>query len=358
MVSGRLTHRLIDIADLFVGRMRGGAAQTTVGASMIFSGLTGSATADASAIGSIMIPTMRDRGYKTEFAAAVVAASAVVGPIIPPSLTMIIYSVTTGVSIGGLFVAGIIPGIIMTIFISIATYMISRKNNYPRSEADFTLSYIIRTLRVGFFASLLPVIIVGGILAGYFTATEAAAVSVAFAIIFSVIQRTFDVRQLPQILFNATLISSVVIMILATSNVLSWILSVSNLPNDIADVLKSLSDNKYVFLLLVNIFLLIVGTFLDTFPAIFLLAPILHPIALSYGVDPLQFGVIVSVNILIGLITPPVGTNLFIVSSIAKTTVEKITKAILPFIVVEIIALFLITYIPALSLYLPKLAGY
>lgn len=358
MVHGRMARQLVDLADLLVGRLKGGLAHSAIVASMIFSGVSGSATADVAAIGGALIPAMREKKYDTDFSAAVIASAGVMGPIIPPSLAMVIYSVTTGVSIGGLFMAGIVPGIMIGLSLMVVTYFVSRARGYTPSDVSYSRTDVMKLLRVGFLALLMPVLVVGGILSGAFTATESAGVAVIYALIVGLLQRTLKIEKLPEIFINSAKVSSVIIFLLATSNILSWILTVLNLPQNVTALLQSWSSNPLVFIFLVNIFLVIVGTFMDTFPALFLLAPILHPIAMSYGIDPLHFGLIVVIGLLIGLITPPVGTNLFVVCSLSKLRLDQLIGAIFPFFIAEVVVLFIVSYIPSITLWIPHLAGF
>ena len=360
MTHGKITQGLVQFSSIFVGRARGGLAQANILVSMLFAGITGSATADTTCIGSILIPAMREEGYPSEFSAAVTAASSVIGPIIPPSLVMVLYALAAGrISIAGLFLAGYVPGIMIGLGLMLVSYMISRKRNYPKRTEKYTLRQILTITKNCARALLMPVIIIGGILSGAFTPTEAAAVAVAYAFVICIfVLKTLKLTELAPIFMTTAKVSAVVFLLCATTNILSWILTLHNVPQFIFGFFSTISDNPFVFLLFINVILLFVGTFIDTVPALFLMVPILKPVADSFHIHPLHFGVLVTVNLLIGLITPPVGTCLFVASSIAKITLEKLMVEIWPFLLVEIVVLFLITYFPGLVLFVPKIFGY
>jgi tripartite ATP-independent transporter DctM subunit len=359
MLKGEITRGLIRFADLLVGRMRGGLAHATIFSCMIFAGITGSAVADASAIGSVMIPAMNSAGYPKNYSAAVTAAASIMGPIIPPSLVMVFYSLVTGASVGGLFMAGVVPGVLIAASLMVINYIISRRNGYQRRETRYTWPETIRICRDSILVLLMPIIIVGGILGGIFTATEAAGVGVVYALLVGfLVLRTLKLRDLPEMFMNTAKVTSVVLLLLATTNVLSWIVTMQNVPQRTLAFFTSISSNPVVFLLFINVMVLITGCIIDTAPAIFLLVPIFAPVAKGFGIDPLHFGIIVVVNLCIGLLTPPVGSCLFIGSSLAKISMEELLKPLWPFLIAEIVILFLITYVPQLPMTLPRLLGY
>jgi len=359
MAKGGVTDRLVKFADILVGKITGGLAQTAIVGSMIFAGITGSATADASAIGSVLIPAMKKEKYDEHFTCAVIAAAAVIGPIIPPSLTFVIYSLATGVSIGGMFVAGIVPGVLVGLGLMAVAYVTSKRRHYPRRTYSLTWREIYETTKTGIVALLMPLIIVGGILGGIFTATEAAAAGAFYALVVCrFVLRTIRWRDIPEMFFVTAKISSIVLLLLGTTNILSWVLTINDVGKAVVAFFLSTTNNVYVFLALVNVVFLIIGMLVDTFPAILIMAPLLHPVAMQFGLHPLHFGMVICVNLLIGLITPPVGTNLFVICAIGKVRMEPLTRAVIPFLLVEIIVLFVISYVPILTLYIPKVAGF
>lgn len=360
MNHGKITDALVAFAQQIVGRMRGGLAHVNIVASMFFSGITGSAVADASALGSLLIPAMEKEKYGRGFASAVTAAAAVMGPIIPPSIIMVVYAlVEGGVSIGALFMAGYIPGILIGLFQMITAYWIARKENLPRMEEPFSLRVFLNRFRSALLPLLTPLIIMGGILGGIFTPTEAAAVACLYAFLIGFfVFRTLAVAHLPKILFNAVVTTSMVFLIFCMGQVLVALLTINQVPQQITEFMLSLSSNPLVFLLLVNVLLLIVGCFIEAGVAIIILVPILAPVAAKMGVDPLHFAMVVVVNLCLGLLTPPMGVVLFVVCGIANISLEQITRAIWPFLIAILIVLFLITYIPSLTLAIPRYFGF
>ncbi|MFC1858577.1 TRAP transporter large permease [Thermodesulfobacteriota bacterium] len=358
MAKGGLTQRLLKFAVIVVGFIRGGLALANVLASMIFGGITGSAVADASAVGAVEIPMMVENGYSRGFSAAITGASACIGPIIPPSIPVVIYAMAvSGATIGGLFAAGMIPGILVGLALMVAAYAISVKRNYPKRKGKLTIKELAIGFKDAFLALMMPGIILGGIISGIFTPTEAASISVAYAFLVTfLIYRSISLSDLPQIFLNTGVVSAIVIIIIGASNLFGMVIAFEQLALKLGDIIEPLG---YVsFILTVNIILLIVGTFLDLAPAILILAPIFAPIAHNLGIHPLHFGTIVVVNLVIGMITPPLGLILFVVAPIAKVSIEKVTKEIIPFLLVEIGVLFLISYIPIVSLLIPRLFGF
>jgi tripartite ATP-independent transporter DctM subunit len=358
MNQGGTTIRLVRFSNALVGWVRGGLAHTNIVASMFLAGISGSAVADASAIGGILIPGMTKEGYDVDFSAAVTASASTMGPIIPPSILMVIYGVTTGVSIGALFAAGFIPGVLIGFSLMAVAYVIARKRNYPKlrmmSFPEFRTAF-----RQAIFALMAPVIILGGILAGVFTPTEAAAVAVAYAFFVGVfIFRELRLAELPKILIQSGITTSVLLLVIGTANVLAWVLSAEQVPQKIAEAMLGVSRDPYFILLLINLFLLVVGMFMEGGAAIIILAPVLAQVAQAVGLHPLHFGFVMVLNLVIGLLTPPLGVCLFVACSIARISLATLVKAIFPFLMVEIGVLFLVSYIPAIALWIPKLLGY
>lgn len=358
MAKGGLTKRLLDFAVLLIGRIRGGLSLANVMASMLFGGITGSAIADSSALGSVEIPMMKKNGYDAEFSAAITASSACIGPIIPPSITVVIYSMAvSGVSIGALFAAGFIPGVLVGLALMVACYFISVKRGYPKRTEKVSNREILVGLKDAILALMTPVIILGGIIGGVFSPTEAAAVAVMYSFVISYfVYRELKLSDLPEMFKRSGIITAIVMIIIGTSNVFGLVIAFEQLALKLEVYLRPLG---YIsFLLAINILFLIIGTFLDQNPAILILAPIFAPIAVHLGINPIHFGIIVIMNLVIGLITPPLGEVLFIVAPLAGTSLEAVSKAVLPFLLVEIGVLLLVTYVPSLALWIPSLLGY
>lgn len=354
-----ITKSLVQFADLIVGRLRGGLAQVNILASILFAGLTGAGVADTSALGSILIPAMEEQGFEPEYSAAVTAASSVIGPIIPPSIIMVVFGSIMGLSVGGLFAAGFIPGIIIGLSLMVMAYIISKKKNHPYRTEKVTTREFWTVTKKAVYSLLMPIIIVGGIFSGIFTPTEAAAIAVAYALFVGfVIFKTLTIKDLKQALINSAITTSIIILIIGSANVFGWVLAIERIPQALANFLLSLNLNKITFLLSVNVFLLFMGMIMETGANAILLGPILMPIAIKLGVNPLHFALIMLVNLNIGLATPPLGVCLFVACPIAKVNMERITRAIFPFIIMEIVALLLITFIPELVLFIPRLLGY
>jgi tripartite ATP-independent transporter DctM subunit len=359
MNRGGITMRLVEFSQACVGHMKGGLAQVNILSSMLFAGLSGSAVADTSALGSMLIPAMEKEGYTRRFAAAITAASSVIGPIIPPSGIMIIYAYVMGESVAALFLAGIVPGILVGAGLMAMTSYMANSSDFPKSRERATWSEKGQASLKAFFPLLTPVIILGGILGGVFTPTEAAAVAVFYAFIISIfVLKEMRLRDLPDVLTKAALTSSVVLLLVGAAMAFKTVVSLSHAPETLAAYILSLSENPLVLLFLINLLLFVVGMFLDAGPAIIILGPILGPIFTSLGVDPVHFAIIMSVNLTVGLATPPMGLVLFVASSVSGERVEAIAKAILPFLAVEIAVIFLITYVPAISLFVPGLFGF
>lgn len=359
MNRGGITIRLVEFSQALMGHFRGGLAHVNVLSSMLFAGLSGSAVADTSALGSMLIPAMEREGYTRRFAAAITAASSVIGPIIPPSGIMIIYAYVMGESVAALFLAGIVPGILVGVGLMIAVKLMADRYGFPASRSKATWGERGQASLKAFFPLLTPVIILGGILAGVFTPTEAAAVAVAYAIVIGMfVLRTLRLSDLPDVLMRAAMTSAVVLLLVGAAMAFKTVVSLSYAPQILADWILSLSQNPLVLLFLINLLLFVVGMFLDAGPAIIILGPILGPIFVSLGVDSIHFAIIMSVNLTVGLATPPMGLVLFVASSVSGERVETIARAILPFLFVEIIVIFLITFMPEISMTVPRLTGF
>lgn len=355
MNAGGITKRLINFCNILLGYVRGGLALVNIVASMFFAGITGAAAADASAIGSILIPAMVEEKYDRDFSAAVTAAASTMGPIIPPSIPMIIFGAIAELSVGALFLAGVIPGVMIGLSLMGVAYVISRKRHYPKEKVKSVKDFFIG-LKDAFLALLMPAIIMGGILGGIFTPTEAAVVAVVYAFIVSFfIYREIRWKDIPKVLIDSVVTTSILMLVIANSAIFGWILANQQVPQAVAQIFLSISNNKWMILFLLNIFLLFVGTFMETTASLIILTPILFPLAVKVGIDPIHFGLVMVLNLVIGLITPPLGVCLFIACSIAKITLEQIVKAILPFLIAAIAILFVVTYIPELCLWIPRM---
>ncbi|QRV22626.1 TRAP transporter large permease [Marinomonas foliarum] len=364
MLAGEVMNRsgitlsLVQVSQAFIGHLRGGLAQINILSSMLFAGLSGSAVADCSALGKMLIPAMEKNGYSRRFAAAVTAASSVIGPIIPPSGIMILYAFVMNVSVGGLFAAGLVPGVLVGTSLMAMTWFLARRRGYKVASEKASWSERGTAVKQAFWPLMTSVILLGGILSGVFTPTEAAAVAAAYALVVSLLSRTMKMSSLPS-LFYATAKSSAVILFLVGSAVaFSSVISLSGAPQKVAAIMVSLTENPLLLLLIINLLLLFVGMFLDAGPAILILGPILGPIVTQFGIDPLHFAIVMCVNLTIGLTTPPMGLVLFVASSVSGERVETISREMLPYLAVHIMVILLITYIPALTMTLPRLLGF
>ena len=357
MEFGGISRRLVDFANSIVGRFSGGLAFVAIIASMFFGAISGAAVACVAAIGTILIPAMVRRGYDTPYATAVQATAGTLGVMIPPSIPMIIYGVLTGVSIGALFMGGILPGILVGGSLMLVAWMIARKRGYKGDEKA-SGAKIWATFKDAILALLMPVIILGGIYGGVFTPTEAAVVAVAYGFIIGFfVYRELTLSKLKDILVNTSVGTATIMFIIATSSVFSWILTAQRVPQAVAEAILSISTNPIVILTLINLLLLFIGTFMETVASIIILVPVLLPVVTQIGVDPLHFGIIIVVNLAIGMVTPPLGVCLFVGCGISGITLESISKAVWPFILSMIVAVLLLTYIPWISIILPRLAG-
>jgi len=420
MNRGGITIRLVEFSQALMGHLRGGLAQVNILSSILFAGLSGSAVADTSALGSMLIPAMEKEGYTRRFAAAITAASSVIGPIIPPSGIMIIYAYVMGESVAALFLAGIVPGILVGVGLMVMVRLMADRYDLPPAKrvvlsgvqldsVEYWISFALVRINVGlllwsfipvpegnaayYWGTLLialaiahgifvglrrvvshdfrmvckramvplqtPILILGGILAGVFTPTEAAAVAVAYALVVGFfILRSLKIGDLPQVFINSGITSAVVLLLVGAAMAFKTVVSLSHAPEQLAAFILALSENPLILLFLINLLLFIVGMFLDAGPAIIILGPILGPIFTDLGVDSIHFAIIMSVNLTVGLATPPMGLVLFVASAVSKERVETIAKAILPFLAIEILVIFLITFIPAISMTIPRLTGF
>lgn len=356
MNSGGITTRLIVFSKSIIGHLRGGLAYVAIIANMFLASILGSANAQAAMMSKIMVPEMEREGYDRGFSSALTLSSSIVAPVIPPSMLFIIYGTLSGASIGALFLAGIVPGILLGLsFILVIIYM-SKRYNFPKSERES-----FKGITANFFkvipALLIPFIIIFGILSGIFTPTESAAVACILAVIIGFSYKQLKIKDMPEILQNTVISTAVITFLIVMANVFGFILAFERIPQLITETMLSLSENPLVFLLLVNILLLLLGTVLDGIAALIILVPVFAPLLPIYDVDPVHFGVIITINLTIGLMTPPVGTGLFIVSSIAKVSLERLLKSLFPFLVVAMIMLLVITYWEDVVLWIPNMSA-
>ena len=362
MEQSGISQRLINFANALVGRMTGGLAMVSVLTAMFFASISGSSAATVAAVGGILIPAMVKRGFPINFSTSVQAVSGELGVIIPPSIPMIIFALTAGVSvsIGDLFMAGVFPGLLIAVSIMALIYFLSKKNGYGQNFNDNVEDGLIQqegkltAFRKAILPLLMPFLILGGIYGGVFTPTEAAAVAVGYAFILGAfVYRTLNRSNIIKVLKSSVISTSIIMIIIGNAGLFGWVLTAEKVPERVADFFLSISDSPIVFLLLVNLLLLMVGMFLETGAAIVIMAPILTPVAVSFGVDPVHFGIIMIVNLAIGMLTPPVGVNLFVACQVAGIRIEQILKPLIPFYIVLIVDIILITYLPQISLWLP-----
>lgn len=357
MSRGGISRRLIQFSNLIVGRVRGGLAQVNVLASMFFGGISGSAVADVSSIGTIMIPMMKKKGYDGDYSVAVTVTSACQGIIIPPSHNMIIYSLAAGgVSVGRLFLGGFIPGVLLGVVLMILSYAIAVKRGYPK-EQKYTMKEAVQLTKEAILGLLTAVIIIGGVISGVFTATESAAIATVYAFVITFfVYREIPLKEFRVILFSSLKTLAMVMSLIAAASAFGWLLAFLQIPAKVTQGLLAITESRVALLLLINLLLLLLGTIMDMAPLILITTPILYPVVVgALGMDPVQFGIMMMLNLGIGLATPPVGSALFVGCAVGKTSIENATKAMLPFYVVMIVVLMLITFIPNMVMFIPNL---
>ncbi|MFI0471611.1 TRAP transporter large permease [Halomonas sp. HMF6819] len=355
MNVGNITEHIVRFSNALLGHIRGGLGLANVGGSMIFGGISGTAVADSASIGSVMIPGMARSGYDKPFAAAVTAASSTVGPIIPPSVPMIIAGSLSGISVGRMFLAGAVPGLLMGVAMMVTVYILAVRRGYPK-EQRVPFLQLLREAKTAFWALLMTVIILYGIIGGFFTPTEASIVACVYALAVGMyVYKGLTWRKLPGILVDTVLTSSSLLLMVGLANLFGWILTSEQIPQMIATLILSISENPLIVLLILNLILLFVGAFMETIAALIILFPALVGVATGVGVDPVHFAVIAVLNLMIGLTTPPVGVCLFVVAGIGKLPMLSVARAIVPFLLCNLAVLLLVTYVPAISLWLPNL---
>lgn len=358
MGRGGISKRLLDVAGLLFGRFKGGLGIVSIAACLFFAAISGTGSATVAAIGLIMIPNMVRKGYDKTFSGAMISTAGTVGVIIPPSICMVIYAVAAGVSVTGMFMAGIGPGILIGVALSIYTIIYSYMHGYEGEQQDYSLKNVTRILVDAIPSLLVPVIVLGGIYGGVFTPTEAAAVAAVYGIIVSVfVYKEVKIAELPAIGFNSALLCAAVLVIIGVSAGFGRILTITNVPVTIANAILAITQNEILILFFINILLLIVGTFMETNASIIILVPILLPVVTALGVNPIHFGIIMVLNLAIGFVTPPLGANLFMASQIGNIKFDDLARAILPWVLVMIMVLMLVTYMPDISLQIPKMMG-
>jgi len=359
MTACGLTKALLRVANALVGHVRGGLGHVNILVSMMFAGISGSALADAAGPSAIVMRMMRQAGYDKNYAGALSAATATIGPIIPPSILAVIFAISTsGVTVAGLFLAGIVPGILLGLSLAIANHIVSVRHNYRGSEARATFAELRHAILAAIPALLMPGIILGGILFGVFTPTEAGAVASVYALALGLLMRAFSWRTLYNAFVRAAVITSSVFLIVAMASIFAWLLTYLQIPQELAELINQITDSQLGVLLLLAAFALICGFFIDTLPALIILTPILGPIAYSAGIDPLQFGMMLVLNLTIGMITPPVGPVLFVIASVGQLKIEALSKAILPLLLAELVVLLLVLLVPGVSTFIPRYFGF
>lgn len=355
METGGISRRIVDLSNALVGHIRGGMGMVVMVATILFSDISGSSAADTAAIGSVMIPPMKKRGYNPSFAAALVTSAGGMGVLIPPCLTMVVFGSLTNTSIGALFLGGFVPGISMGLILMLLTYIIARKRGFPKEERA-TIMEFLAALNRSFLSLFMGVIILGGIIFGIFTATEAAAVAVMYGFFLSIVlYKEIKLSQIPEILWKSAVISGVVMLVVGISYGFGWVMAKEQIPIKLANFMIGIPGGKWVFLFAVNMLLLAMGMFFDASLSVVILVPILFPVAVKLGVHPVHFGIFVIMNLGIGFTTPPFGLSLFIASGIAKVPLSSVFKPILPYILTMIGFLFVVTYVPWFSMVLPRM---
>jgi len=357
MNRGGIAKRLVDLADAIVGYITGGLGHVNILASMFFGGISGSAIADTAAIGGLLIPPMKAQKYPADYSAAVTASSAVIGIIIPPSIPFILYGIITNTSIARMFLGGIIPGILVGLSLMVTTFFTSRKHGYGRVDKtrEFSFKRLWDTLKGAWLALIIPFIVVGGILGGIFTATEAGVVAAFTALILGLfIYKEIELKDIPLIILNTAKVTAVVLFLCGMAMVTAWLLTRARVPFELANLLTSFTSSKIGILLIANVLLFLVGFVMDLTPAMLILAPILLPVMQQVGIDPVYFGVIMSINLGIGLITPPVGTVLYVAAGVADIKLEELVKAIIPFLITLLLVLALLIIFPQLVMFVPN----
>ena len=358
MGQGGIAHRIIDLAMVFVGRLRGGLGMVSIVSTMFFSGVCGSASADTAAIGSVTIPAMKKKRYPTPFATAIIAAAGGTSQLVPPSIDLIIIGIVANISIGGLFAAGFLPGLVNGVSLMLLVYFYARKLNLPL-EPKINLLEKVKIVWRGSLAILMVVIILGGILGGIFTPTEASSIAVVYGFVVSFfVYKELKLKDIPKVLLRTSELTGIVFLVLGMASVFSFVLTFERIPHAIADTIKIYADNWIIFVLFLNIVFFLLGMIMDALPALIILMPILVPVGVSLGMDPIHIGILVQANVGISLISPPVGVCLYVACGLSKQPIETVIKALIPFYIVLVFTVLIISYIPEIALYIPRILGY
>lgn len=357
MNYGGITRRLVDFATALVGHISGGLGHVTVVANVIMSGMSGTAAADAVATGTVLIPAMIRQGYSRGFAAAISGCAATIGPIIPPSVAFVIFGSLTSTSIGDLFLAGVIPGLLMGVYLMAACYVVAKRRGYRAAAKRASLSQVARAFAHAGPSMLTPVWVIGSMVLGIVTTTEAAAIAALYSFLLALAYRELRWSHVGPMLTEVVVMSSVVYLLLGIFNILGWILAIEQIPQAITELFLAATDNWILVLLIINVLVFLLGTVMEPVPLMVLVGPILMPVVYKYGIDPVHFGVVFVLNVVIGVVTPPIGTNMFITCSIARCSVAEFSRELVPFIIALVVLLFVVTYVPAITLFLPHLLG-
>lgn len=355
MNTAGITNKIFDFAKASVGWMHGGLGHVNIGASVIFAGMSGAAVADAGGLGAIEIKAMKEAGYDTDFSVGITAASSTIGPIIPPSLPLVIYGVMASVSIGELFAAGLIPGLLMAVSLMVMVAWYARRRNYP-VDAKFSITRLGSSFKTAFFPLLTPVIIIGGIVSGAFTPTESAVAAVAYSLVLGLlVYRTLTWRHLVRVSMDTIKTTAAIMLIVASAATFAWILTANQMADNLGGFLLGVTDNKYLIMLMMMAIILAIGCFMETIAAITILVPVLLPVATQVGIDPVHLGIILILNLMIGLLTPPVGMVLYVLSQVSGVKFERCVTATMPFLIPLLVVLFAITIFPQISMWLPTM---
>ena len=359
MTACGLTRALLNFANALVGHLRGGLGHVNVLVSMLFAGISGSALADAAGPSAIVMRMMREAGYDRHYAGALSAATATIGPIIPPSILAVIFAISTnGVTVAGLFLAGIVPGLLMGLALALANHIVSSRHGYRGRDTRAGREELLQSAMTALPALVMPAIILGGIIFGVFTPTEAGAVASAYALLLGLLLRAYSLRSLYVAFARAGIITSSVFLIIAMASIFAWLLTYLQIPQDLARLVASITDSRLGVLFLLAGFALICGFFIDTLPALIILTPVLGPIAYGAGIDPLQFGMMLVLNLTIGMVTPPVGPVLFVIASVGQLRLDALSRAVLPLLAAELIVLLLVILVPEISTFIPTFFGF